>query len=123
MAKSVLAIGNCSYDHRNLAAAIRAHFDAEVRAAATAEEALRHLAEASFDLVLVNRVLEVDRSCGIDLVRQIKADPRHSGIAVMLISNFPDAQAEAVTAGANPGFGKKALDCPETVKRLQRHLG
>lgn len=123
VAKSVLAIGNCSYDHRNLAAAIQAQFDAEVRAAATADEALRHLTEASFDLVLVNRILEVDRSSGIDLVRQIKADPRLAGIPVMLVSNFSEAQAEAVAAGAEPGFGKKALNCPETVNRLQTHLG
>ena len=123
MAKRVLAIGNCSYDHRNLAAAIQHHFDVEVRAAATADEAHRHLEKTPFDLVLVNRVLEVDRSSGIDLVRQIKADPRFPGLTVMLLSNFPDAQAEAVAAGAEAGFGKRALDCPETVARLRTHLG
>lgn len=123
MAKSVLAIGNCSYDHGNLASVIGEHFDARVEAARDAEAALRALTEGSFDLVLVNRVLEDDRSSGIDLVRQIKGDPRVGRVPVMLVSNFPDAQDEAVRAGASPGFGKKALRSPATIARLEAHLG
>lgn len=123
MTKSVLAIGNCSYDHGNLSAAILKHFDAEVRAVSDAGEALGVLADGSFDLVLVNRVLEDDRSSGIDLIRQIKSDTQFGHTAVMLVSNFPDAQAQAVEAGAVPGFGKKALDSPETIAKLRAHLG
>ena len=41
----------------------------------------------------------------------------------MLVSNFPDAQAQAVEAGAEPGFGKKSLNAPETIARLSSHLG
>lgn len=123
MAKSVLAIGNCSYDHGNLSAAIRAHFDAEVVAASSGEEALRLLADGSFNLVLVNRVLEIDRSSGIDLIRQIKGDSGLGNPAVMLVSNFPDAQEQAVEAGAEPGFGKKALQSSETIAKLKSHLG
>ncbi len=123
MTKNVLAIGNCSYDHGNLSAAIRKHFDAEIRAASDADEALEALAAGSFDLVLVNRVLENDRTSGIDLVRRIKNDPQLGEVPVMLVSNFADAQAQAVEAGALPGFGKKALDSPETTAKLQAHLG
>lgn len=123
MTKSVLAIGNCSYDHGNLSAAICRRFDAEVRAAQDADEAFEALADGSFDLVLVNRVLENDRSSGIDLVRRIKNDSRFGEIPVMLVSNFADAQAQAVDAGAVPGFGKKALDSPETVAILRSLLG
>ena len=123
MAKRVLAIGNCSYDHGNLTAAIREHFDAEVQAASNADEALTLLGEQSFDLVLVNRVLEVDRSSGVDLVRRIKQDPQLGDPVVMLVSNFSDAQADAVEAGAERGFGKKALSAPETIARLRPHLG
>lgn len=123
LAKSVLAIGNCSYDHGKLRAAICEHFDAEVHAASHADEALSLLGEQSFDLVLVNRVLEVDRSSGIDLIRRIKGDPQLGDPPVMLVSNFADAQEQAVEAGAKPGFGKKALSSPETIAKLRPHLG
>ncbi len=123
MAKNVLAVGNCSYDHGNLTAAIRANFDADVRAASNADEALKILADGSFDLVLVNRVLEADRSSGIDLIRRIKGEPQLGNPAVMLVSNLPDAQEQAVEAGAEPGFGKKALGLPETIAKLEQHLG
>jgi CheY-like chemotaxis protein len=122
LAKSVLVIGNCSYDHGQLRAAIREHFDAEVQAASHADEAMRLLTEECFDLVLVNRVLEVDRSLGIDLIRRIKGTPQLGNPAVMLVSNFSDAQEQAVEAGAEPGFGKKALNAPETIARLRPHL-
>jgi two-component system chemotaxis response regulator CheY len=122
VAKSVLAIGNCSYDHGNLAAAIREHFDAHVTAASQPEEALEMLAEGPFDLVLVNRILSSDGSSGVDLIRRLKADARLAGLPVMLVSNFSDAQQQAVAVGAEPGFGKKALDSPETIAKLKAHL-
>lgn len=123
MAKSVLAIGNCSYDHGKLRAAICEHFDAEIQAASDANEALSLLATQSFDLVLINRILEVDRSSGVDLIRQIKSTPQLGDPPVMLVSNFSDAQEQAVEAGAEPGFGKKSLDSQETIVKLRPHLG
>lgn len=123
MTKRVLAVGNCSYDHGNLAAAICEHFDAEVQAASHADEALRLLTESHFNLVLVNRVLEADRSSGLDLIRRLKPVSQHGDFVVMLVSNFLDAQEEAIAAGAEPGFGKKALRSAETIARLRVHLG
>lgn len=124
MTKRVLAVGNCSYDHRNLEEAIREHFDVEVRAASHADEAMKLLSGGDrFDLVLVNRVLEVDRSSGVDLIRQLKSAPHLDIPAVMLVSNFPEAQQEAIAAGAQPGFGKKSLRTDETIARLRPHLG
>lgn len=123
MTKRVLAIGNCSYDHGNLAAAIGSHFDAEITAAGGPEEALRVLAGGGFDLVLVNRHIGVDEQAGVNLVRQMKADPALAALPVMLLSNFPEAQEEAINAGAAPGFGKAALRSPETIERLAVFLG
>lgn len=123
MTKRVLAVGNCSYDHGNISAAIRKHFDAEVAAASDADEAITALTGQAFDLVLINRLLEYDRSSGVDLIRRIKSDPGLGDPPIMLVSNFPEAQAEAVDAGAVLGFGKKALDSSETIARLRPHLG
>ena len=60
-------------------------------------------------LFLVNRELDgrFHSQSGIDLISEI-AQPT-GGPVTMLISNFENAQAEAVNAGAKPGFGKSQL--------------
>ena len=120
--RSVLSVGNCSYDHGNIESLIRANFDARVTPAASADEAIAMLAADRYDLVLINRILLDDRSEGVRLVERIKADPRMADVSVMLLSNYPDAQAAAVAAGAEPGFGKAELGRPETVEKLGRFL-
>ena len=39
------------------------------------------------------------------------------------ISNYPEAQAEAVAAGALPGFGKAELHDPRTAELLRSAAG
>ena len=121
--KRVLNVGNCSYDHGMIEELILAHFDAEVAAASSPDEALRMLREGRFDLALVNRKLLADWSEGVELIERIKADPQLAAIPVMLLSNYPWAQRAAAAAGAEPGFGKAELDRPETVEKLARFLG
>ncbi len=41
----------------------------------------------------------------------------------MLVSNYADAQKEAVEAGALPGFGKADLGDGQTHERLRNALG
>jgi hypothetical protein len=40
----------------------------------------------------------------------------------MLVSNYDDAQEEAIAAGAAPGFGKSALYGPLVVERVRAFL-
>jgi two-component system chemotaxis response regulator CheY len=122
MKKIVMDVGNCRGDHALLAMMLRSHFDADAVRAADADEAMDALETNSIDLVLVNRVLDDDRSEGIDLVRHLKADPKWARIPVMLISNYPEAQEAAVAAGAAKGFGKDDLESPETVRLLGAFL-
>ncbi len=74
-------------------------------------------------LLLVNRVLDgrFVTGSGIDLIAELSS--RDVSPLMMLISNFPDAQAQAVQAGALPGFGKSELGSPQTVKKLQALTG
>jgi len=122
--KRVLDVGQCNHDHGMLTRLL-AGFGARVDRVKGLEEAKRALREARYDLVLVNRQLDADGSPGIDVVRAIKteADPALSAVPVMLVSNFPDAQEEAVAAGATLGFGKAELDAPQTKSRLEAVLG
>ena len=70
-------------------------------------------------LWLVNRVLDGDFASegGVELIRQTAAGP--NAPLLMLVSNFADAQAAAVAAGALPGFGKKAVGAAATTQLLQ----
>jgi two-component system chemotaxis response regulator CheY len=66
----------------------------------------------------VNRKLDQDYSDGLEIIQAIKADPQLAETPVMLITNFPQYQEQAVAAGALPGFGKKELYSETTQKRL-----
>jgi two-component system chemotaxis response regulator CheY len=120
--KRVLSVGQCGADHGGISWSLRGEFDAEVVAAATADEALRLLRGKSFALVLVNRVFDYDGSSGVDLIRRLKADEALRSLPVMLVSNYADAQAVAVQAGALPGFGKAELGRAEMFDRVRPFL-
>ena len=57
------------------------------------------------------------------ILEQITSDEELQKIPVMLVSNFADWQEKAVAAGAQYGFGKAALNAPETLSRLSEVLG
>jgi CheY-like chemotaxis protein len=101
---------------------MRKAFGAEVVAVDTPEDALEELRREPFALVLVNRVFDAGGSSGLDLIRQIKADEELRRVPVMLVSNHDDAQAEAVEAGAAPGFGKAQLGQPRMIDRVRAAL-
>ena len=123
MAKRVLDIGQCSPDHFAISRLLKSRFGAEVVQAHGANDALEQLRRAPFDLVLVNRKLDADYSDGLDILKAIKADPALASVPVMLVSNYADAQAAAVAAGAIAGFGKAELGRPETAGKLLAVLG
>lgn len=111
MAKRILSIGQCAADHAGIRWFLTSSIDGlDVDAAASEADATVALAARRYDLVLVNRLLDRDRSSGIDLIRRMKGDGRLSDVPAMLVSNLADAQNRAVEAGALAGFGKADLD-------------
>ncbi len=118
MTLRVLSVGQCHVDDANLREALQNRYEVEVVAVDTADEALTVSRAGGFVLVLVNRIFDVDGDIGLDLIRRLKADPATAALPVMLVSNFADAQAAAVSAGALPGFGKASLHEPTTLARL-----
>ncbi len=105
----ILSVGQCGADHGAISMFLRASFGAEVTAAATHAQALAALARGGFDLVLVNRIGDRDGTSGVDLIRALKQEGGAPDVPVMLVSDYPDAQAEAQQLGARPGFGKSSL--------------
>jgi len=118
----VLSVGQCGYDNSGIRRVLSSRFDVDLVEADSGDDALASLNAGAFDLVLVNRKLFSDDAPGIDVIRRIKSDPRFEALPVMMVSNFADAQAEAVQAGAEPGFGKANLNSPDTLARLANRL-
>jgi CheY-like chemotaxis protein len=121
-AKRVLNVGQCSYDHGNISNALQSRFGVEVVGAETTDEALTLLRQEDFSLVLVNRIFDMDGTSGIELIRTLQNEPDLKPTPVMLVSNFPEAQAEAVGLGAAPGFGKASVGRPEMLERVEPFL-
>lgn len=117
----LLDVGNCDPDHVAIRRLV-AQFDAQVDRVMHVHEALAELAERSYDLVLVNRLIFADSSDALPLIERMQADDRLRKIPVMMISNYADAQQRAVAAGAQQGFGKTDLRSPRTIEQLAHFL-
>ncbi len=122
MMRQVLLIGHCAADTASLQRMLGSHFSVRIESAATRRESLIIAKQTSFDLVLVNRVLDQDGSPGLEVIREWVSTPAIAACPVMLVSNFQSAQQEAVEAGAQPGFGKQQLHAPETLAILRPFL-
>ena len=121
--KRILDVGQCPRD-RGLIERFLLSFNERLQISHVdcITEALKSLKENKFDLVLVNRKIDCDYSDGIELVRLIQEFPEQQRPPVMLVSNYPDAQAVAVNHGAVPGFGKNFDISSQTRDFLSRHL-
>lgn len=118
----VLSVGQCGPDEGRISHFLRKTFGAEVTAASTLEQARALMRSDQFGLVLVNRIFDLDGTSGVELIQWLKGDPTLAAVPVMLVSNFPEAQAKAVAQGALPGFGKAELHTHQARERLAEVL-
>jgi hypothetical protein len=122
----VVDIGQCDPDHASIRRLAESLGLTVVRAY-TAADARRLVAEPGVVLALVNRIFDADGASGLDCIQELVAlsktatfpNPR---MKVMLVSNYPEYQAQAVALGALQGFGKAALREPETAEVLRKAL-
>ena len=124
MPKTLVDCGNCGPDYNAIRQMAKSHFGASVVQAHSAEQTLELLrTREDVALVTVNRKLDRDYSDGLEVIRQIKADPEVGDVPVMLVTNYDEHQQAAVDAGAVRGFGKLALQDPATHELLKPYLG
>jgi hypothetical protein len=122
MLKTVILVGHCGPDTSYLRMTVSsADRGIKVLAADDLEE-LYALLKDGVDLLLLNRELGwgFDDSMGVDLIRSLR--PKHPELKMMLVSNYPDAQAAAEAAGAVPGFGKRELGSTRVAQLLRDTL-
>ena len=122
MPKKVALVGHCGPDSSFLRIAVsRAQREVQVLAIDDDRD-LKRLLDEGVDLLLLNRQLDFgfDEQEGVALIRRIRAAYPH--VKTMLVSNYPDAQAEAVAEGALPGFGKREVNSPRVAEMLREAL-
>ncbi len=123
MSKTVLLVGHCGPDSSYLKSAIR-HADRHVHVRmADDPRTLAAELDRGTDLVLFNRELgyDFDGQMGVDWIRRLKAE--YPNLKTMLVSNYPDAQSAAESAGALPGFGKREIGSARVTELLRSALG
>jgi hypothetical protein len=105
MAKKVALVGHCGPDSSYLRMTI-------TRSIKDAQDGV--------DLILFNRELGYGFSeeQGVKYIAKLRGT-NGGGTKMMLVSNYPDAQAAAVAAGALPGFGKRELGTPRVTELLK----
>ena len=122
MSKKVALVGHCGPDSSFLRIAVsRAAKEAKVLSADDSQ-ALQRVLDDGVDLLLLNRQLDFgfDVEEGVEIIRKLR--PHYPQVKMMLVSNYPDAQAAAVAAGALPGFGKREIGSPRVSALLREAL-
>lgn len=123
MAKKVVLVGHCGPDSSYLRMTVQKALSGVTVMMADDDQDLQKLIRAGVDLLLVNRTLDYgfSQEGGAELIKHLRTD--HPELRAMLVSNYPEAQAEAITAGALPGFGKRELGSPRVSQLLREAVG
>jgi len=123
MSKKVVLVGHCGPDASYLRLAVTKAVRDVSLVHADDDASLSKALESGVDLVLVNRQLDWGFATneGIELIGQLHA--KFPDLKIMLVSNFADAQREAMSAGAVNGFGKRDLGTPRVAELLKSALG
>ena len=115
----VVLVGHCGADSWSLQNMVQSTLGKEVAITSADDAAAMEAVATSEHLWLVNRSLGwgYDYAAGVELIRAFAG--RADGPVLMLISNYADAQKQAVEAGAVRGFGKDHLHMPSAAAALR----
>jgi len=111
-------VGHCGMDSGMITHAVQ---KAVPHASIVYMEAMAELqACGPMDVLLINRVLpgSLGQGSGVELIRELSTLTGEARPKMLLISNYPDAQQKAESAGALPGFGKNELVSPRVRELL-----
>ncbi|MAH03675.1 response regulator [Candidatus Pacearchaeota archaeon] len=117
--KKVLLVGNCNFDGHMIKDYLESNFNVEVVLIDTIENAKKSL-ENKLDLIMVNRIGELDNKNGLELIDYVKEQKIKTPI--MLITNYEDSMNEAIKHGGVMGFGKDNLNSKKTGLTLKKYL-
>lgn len=118
----IALVGHCGIDGPRIQAQVTSILDSADVCSCNDPDALNRVCGEGVDLLLFNRELGFgfDDEEGVDVMTQLRE--AHPDVKMMLISDYPDAQAAAQKIGAVPGFGKADLGTPKVEKALKNAL-
>jgi hypothetical protein len=121
--KKVVLVGHCGPDSSYLRMSVQRAGRDVVVLMADDDKHLAEIIDSGADLLLVNRTLDYgfEDESGVALIGKLRAV--QPNLRAMLVSNYPEAQAEAVANGALPGFGKRELGTPRVTEIIRGALG
>jgi hypothetical protein len=113
----IALVGHCGPDMSYLMLLVKSAAPGATIERINTGSSLQTFTKLAGGLLLVNRVLDGDFSDddGIGLIERTLSA---GGVRAMLISNYEDAQAAAVRAGALPGFGKRDIGSAKARQAL-----
>lgn len=121
--KKIMSVGQCNPDHASIKNFLEKNFECQVKRVDSTDEAISILEKESFDAVLVNRKLDIDYTDGTILIQKMKSNPKFASIPIILVSNYPEYQEEAMKMGAVMGFGKAEIGSEKAVSAVRNALG
>lgn len=122
MSRKVALVGHCGPDSSYLRMSVGS-LDRSIQVlSADDDQSLAKILADGADLLLFNRVLDFgfDEQEGVALIARLRK--AYPNVRMMLVSNYPEAQAAAVAAGALAGFGKRDLGSPRVKTLLKEAL-
>ena len=120
MAKRILLVGHCGVDGPRLKDELSKALPGTSVERVNSEADLDKAVGEGESLLLVNREpVGFDRA-GLDIIKRVRKD--NPGCKVMLVSDYEDAQEQAVKAGALPGFGKSEMGSGRLAEHVKRAL-
>ena len=122
MAKKVALVGHCGPDSSYLRMVVGG-VAKDVQVLSADDDAdLNRVLQDGVDLLLFNREMPYGFSHteGVQCIEVLRRT--NPNLKTMLVSNYPEAQAAAVAAGALPGFGKRELSTPRVKELLREAL-
>jgi DNA-binding NarL/FixJ family response regulator len=120
--RRILLVGHCGPDSTYLRSAVRSALG-DVQIVMVDDNAqLQQALAGGADLVLLNRDLGygLEPASGVEMIATLRQ--QLPALRMMLVSNYPDAQAAAVAAGALAGFGKRQIGTPRVGQVLRDAL-
>jgi DNA-binding NarL/FixJ family response regulator len=120
MSKRILLVGHCGVDGPRLKDELSSGLSSVVVDRINSDADLRQACEEGAELLLVNREPVGFDEEGLALIKQVKTD--YPDCKVMLVSDYEDAQQQAVKAGAVKGFGKSEMGSPQLIQHVKQAL-
>ena len=120
MGQAIALVGHCNVDGPRLQRELSASFPKVRVTRVNSVEALEGAIGEGVDLLLVNREPVGFAEDGLTIIERVHE--AHPETTVMLVSDYEDAQAAAVSAGAVAGFGKQMMGTMEMAEVVRKAL-